>query len=168
MAKKKKFPKESILIDSGNSLSYEVEMMREIAFYVKKFGFRLPNSDLINTENFVLVAFLTHIRNLYYFFYEGGNSDWMSARHYLPKWREKIILPKDIKEYNIRIQHYLSHLSYRRADPDFKYKWKPLEVGLLYLHFRDLIIRFSKEVDEKYLTKRLKVLLRDIEKEINP
>jgi len=140
----------------NDHFEYEFRRMREIFLYMLNEGIR--NKNQIITENFVLVAFLTHIRNLYEFFYKPGNIDWASAEHYISEWKSKRKLPENIKNYNIRINHFLSHLSYRRVDTEFK----PYEIDILYKHFEEILKYFFSLLPEKYKTPKIIKLLEDL------
>ena len=97
--------------------------------------------------------FRTHFRNLYEFFYDQGNSDKAHAFHFIQSWENKIA-PTNIKRWNIKINQYLSHISYRRVTEIYN-GWAVKE---MYDHFITLINQFISELSEEFLTNELKSL----------
>jgi len=102
----------------------------------------------------ILESFLMHSRNLYEFFYVGGNGDKARASHFVKEWIKTP--PDEIKKWIIRINQYLSHLSYNRVIE----KYKPWDITFIYGHFKSLITEFLSGVPNSYLSPELKILLK--------
>ena len=124
---------------------YEVKIM-------KKCFSLLSSYDSIYFEP-VLESFLVHIRNLYEFFYQDGNGDKSHAQHFIKEWVK--VPDKKIKDFYIKINHYLSHLSYNRVIKIYE----PWNIKRIYTHFKLLIKEFLKILPDKYLNKELKQLI---------
>ena len=106
-------------------------------------------------------AFLIHIKNLYEFFYGNVRGyRYVHAGHYIKKWGNKKPL-SEVKLWKIKINQYLSHLTYERVTE----KYTPLPFGDLYKHFRKLIIDFLGELPSEYLTPKLKELRESLKKQ---
>ena len=79
-----------------------------------------PNGSL---PNIVLVGMLTHIRNIYEFFYVEGKRNRAYVKHYIEVWKNKET-HLDMKKWYRQINSHLSHLSYSRVTA--KYEFYPV------------------------------------------
>lgn len=158
MPKSTEETKKKLLEGGLGGFYYEFSMMREGAILIM--SCRIPNTNNIQAPNIMLVGFLTHIRNLYEFFYGSGEKGLAYAGHYIKSWKDKKPSP-DIRELYVRLQVFLSHLSYARTTK----KWEPYPIDSLYFHFRDLTIEFLSNFPEESLPEKLNNLLKELEKE---
>ena len=137
---------------------YEATCLRECLNYIK------INIRGDKVPDFILVSFLIHLRNLYEFFYGSpNNSRYAHAGNYNPNWI-KIEAPKGFEfgEWYNKLSTFLVHLSYKRRTLSHK----KYPIFGFYPHFRELIIKFLRELDPKYNTNKLKFLLRELEQEV--
>lgn len=143
------------MLDSD--FEYEVKMAKE--------GFGLLLGFLtrkIDPPNIMLVGFLTHIRNLYEFFYGSGNGDIAHADHYITSWNR--VREPGLKDQNIKINIFLSHLRYSRRTAN----WGSWPIDLLYFSMRDATIDFFDKIDSSYKTEKLNNLSQNLQEEKIP
>ncbi len=132
---------------------YEFKMIRGCIRITKDLN---PNSSYIQVPDFIAVAFFTHIRNLWEFFYGVNKNPSKEPRaiHYLPNWNLKP--SKDSRELYGRINDYLSHLSYERVTGTGPQLLSFFFVS--YVHIKGLTKEFLENLPEKYFDKNLEEL----------
>lgn len=107
----------------------------------------------VKCDNILLVGYLTHVRNLYEFFYKGPAGNHASVVDFIPSWSCKNEL---LDQTNKRLNTYLSHLSYGR---DGKFiKWQPWHVPKITEEFINVTKSFLKELPEEYIDEGIKNL----------
>lgn len=138
--------------------SYQVGMMRRCFYrYIESsFYFEGKGGD----EDF-MVAFLTHIRALYYFFLGSNHKDEVYAGDYV-EWNES---NSEMDSWREQINVFLLHLDYKRNERE---KYKPYEILNLYTTFRGYIIKFIDKISKtEYITPKLKELGDSLKREVN-
>ena len=146
-----KTPSEDVrkrLLDGG--FDYEARMMVEALAYINPDG---------SVPNIILVGLLTHIRNIYEFFYGSGKGNKAYAGHYIGSWKNKKA-PLKVKKWYIQINNYLSHLSYERVTG--KYELYP--INTICGHLLVLVKDFLNELPDKYMTTTMKELSKGLRK----
>jgi len=139
-----------------NSFWYEVIYMLDAG--------KIIIAGLGRSSDHVRASFLLHIRILNEFFYEhrdkNGNLQDKNDKK-CPAWaidyngwKEKT-KPSDIQEGIENLNIFLAHPSYHRNRSDLSNEFP---VFLFYNHFKGLALKFLEEIDEKYLTKKLREL----------
>lgn len=130
-------------------------LQRDFYYEVTIFKKSYEGGLFLSAQTFevALDSFLTHFRNLYEFFYDGGNSDKAHAFHFIESWRNKVP-PSNIRIWNIKINQYLSHISYRRVTEIYS-GWAVEE---MYNHFINLINEFISELPSEFSNDELKRL----------
>ena len=126
-------------------------------------------SEVINNPVLLImdcgrVAFLTHLRNLWEFFYgnikKNNNQRIAHAGNFrqIKKWKKRKASEdmgdKNIGKWYDKLCVYLSHLSYRRVEEEHNF---PISMDL-YQHFRNLIVDFLEDLPKKYKTDELEGL----------
>jgi hypothetical protein len=116
-----------------------------------------PDKSKISIENYIAVAFSTHARNLWEFFYDKNDKNGHKPRvwHYIPNW-DINASPEISKWYGI-INKGLSHLDYRRVN-----NVDPPAVAFIYPayeHFTKLITIFLNNLSKDYIGPNLTKLL---------
>ena len=141
---------------------YEVDNMMECICEVRKEN---PDESKILIKNYIAVAFFTHVRNLWEFFYSPDNKPKKSPRvnHYIPNWDIKA--SSEISERYGKINKHISHLDYDRVNDTGLH---PLAyIYDIYNHFRKLIKNFWEKLQQEYLKgSNLKKLKEKIEADI--
>jgi len=121
-----------------------------------------PDESKISMPNYLAVAFSTHARNLWEFFYGSDREPekYPRVRHYVSDW--SIVSNIEVKKYNGILNRQLSHLDYKRGETN-----EPPPVAFIYpayRHFRTLIIEFLDKLPQEILSPNMKEL-RDLMKE---
>ncbi len=132
-----------------NHLFYEIKMIAEAKRIVLACKLQLGSDP----PNMCVVAYLTHLRNLYEFFYGSKNNSNPRAAHYI-LWEKTP--PVELEEIKIKMNLYLSHLSYHRVGKDFK-SWDMVWVD----HFEELFMEFMENIPKKYLDPSLQVGIKE-------
>ena len=136
----------------GN-FSYEALQLFYCMLEVRKTN---PDESKISIPNYIAVAFSTHARNLWEFFYAPNKypSKNPRANHYIKNWN--IPPSPEIKRWKGMIDKKLSHLDYDRGRtkglPPVAYIYSA------YRHFRTLIVMFLEKLPERFFGPNLRKL----------
>lgn len=144
---------------------HEVKRMQECFYDLLRTMY--PSPPIKGRANFsetALESFLVHVRTLYEFFYNSGGSNLAHAKDYLEGVWENPIELQGIERWNTQINNYLIHLSKERGLQKSKpYTFYP--IGVLYRHFKRLVIDFLHQLLKNTKNDILQSLLEDLEKE---
>jgi hypothetical protein len=123
-----------------------------------------PDESKISVPNYIAVAFSTHARNLWEFFYASDSHPQKRPRvnHYIKDWN--IVANSQISKYYGVLNKQLSHLDYGRTETK-----EPPPVAFIYgayRHFRLLVKEFldklPKEIPISNLDKLREIIKDDM------
>ena len=140
---------------------YEVINMRECISEVFR---KNPDRSKVFIENYFAVAFFTHARNLWEFFYakDSNPKKFPRVNHYILEW--DITPSVEISKWYGMINKYLSHLTYGRINDN---GFPPIDyIYVTYEHFRELILEFLEKVSGDYKGPNLTSLLINMKNEV--
>jgi len=123
-----------------------------------------PDESKILVPNYLAVAFSTHARNLWEFFYASDKEPkkYPRVKHYIPNWDITSNLP--IRKYYGVLNKQLSHLDYGRSETK-----EPPPVAFIYeayKHFRLLINKFLDKVPKEMLNPNFQELKEIVKQDI--
>lgn len=121
-----------------------------------------PEESKISVPNYVAVAFSTHARNFWEFFYASDShpQKWARVNHYIEDW--DIVPNLQINKYYGVLNKQISHLDYGRTETE-----EPPPVAFIheaYRHFRLLIKEFLDKLSKDILSpdlERLREIIKD-------
>jgi hypothetical protein len=141
---------------------YECTQLFNCMFVVRELN---SDESKILVPNYLAVAFSTHARNLWEFFYASDTrpKKYPRVKHYISDWS---IVPNPlVKKYYGILNKQLSHLDYRKAETK-----EPPPVAFIYgayKHFRSLINEFLDKLPRDMLSSDLEELRGIIKKDMS-